>query len=172
MKKYIFLCALFTFLLFVNNAFAQQKQNNKSAKITTKKMTIQQILTREGVWDSNPKLGYEYRQKAFGFDLTDDEAMKAIHKTTDVKFAFRETPQGNTLFYYAKTAYGWTKHKFFFKIEELAIKIYKENTFEGEPVLTFTIKDINEKQLTFLAEEELIFFVCDYTTDKSKFPKD
>jgi hypothetical protein len=134
-------------------------------------MNIQETITRIGVWEANPEASFHYREETYGFGIIEEEADKIVAKTTDARFAFR----GNTFLHYCETRFGQMKVlKGFFQVDEFekSIKIYKEDTFEDNPVLTFDVKSIDEKRLIFFLEEEEMYFVCDYTENKKKFPEE
>ena len=137
-------------------------------------MNIQEIITRTGVWEGNPEATFRYHENLYQQKgLEEKEADKIILKTSDVWFMFRD----GRLWYYGKTPYGTELvvfAKYYFRVDELdeTIKIYKEASFEGAPVLTFDIKSLDEKRLIFFLEEEEMYFVCDYTEDKRKFPEE
>lgn len=134
-------------------------------------MFIEEIITRLGVWEANPEASFHYREDLYGFGIREEEADKIVAKTTDARFAFR----GNTFLHYCETSFGQMKVlEGFFQVDEIeeTIKIYKENTFEGNPVLTLGVKSLDEKRMIFFLEEEEMYFVCDYTEDKRKFPEE
>lgn len=165
--------------LFVLLAVAFQTAMAQTPKI---KMTIQEIITRPGVWEANPEASFRYQEELLHQKgLEEAQADKIIAKTTGAFFMFRD----NKYWHYAETPFGRAiLAKFFFKViegesfdefdldNENAIKIYKEATFEGEPVLTFSVRSMSEERIIFYLEEERMYFVCDYTTDKKKFPEE
>lgn len=143
-------------------------------------MTIQETITRAGVWEANRDASFQYRV-TYGLSVTQEEMDKIIEKMTSAFFMFRD----NMFWHYAETHFGQVVFaKYFFKViegegfdefdldNEYAIKMYKEATFEGKPVLTFNVRSMSEESIVFYLEEEKMYFVCDYTTDKKKFPKE
>jgi hypothetical protein len=137
-------------------------------------MNIQEIITRAGVWEGNPEATFRYHENLYQQKgLEEEEADKIIAKTSDVWFMFRE----DRLWYYGKTPYSSGTvvfAKYYFQVDEIeeTIKMYKEANFAGEPVLTFDVTSRDENRLIFFIAEEKMYFVCDYTTDKSKFPEE
>lgn len=152
--------------LFVLLAVAFQTAMAQTPKI---KMTIQEIITRPGVWEANPEATFRYHENLYRQKgLEEKEADKIITKTTDAFFMFRD----NMLWHYGETRFGQAVFaKLYFQVDEVAqtIKMYQEATLEGKARLTFQLSSIDEKRLIFFIEEEKMFFVCDYTTDKKKF---
>ncbi len=136
-------------------------------------MTIQETITRTGVWEANPEASFKFREELYQTGIEEEEADKIIHKTSDVWFMF----QDDRLWYYGKTPYGSKPvifAKYYFQVSEVAktIKMYREATSEGAPVLTFNVYSFSEERLIFFIEEETMYFVCDYTEDKRKFPEE
>ena len=135
------------------------------AQTPPKKMNIQETITRAGVWESNAKASFHYREELYQMGIEETEADRIIQKTSDVWFMFRD----NMLWHYGNTRFGQAIFaKFYFQVDEIesTIKMYQEATFEGEPVLTFDVKSLDKKRLIFFLEEEEMYFVCDYTDDK------
>ena len=134
-------------------------------------MFIEEIITRLGVWEANPEASFHYREDLYGFGIREEEADKIVAKTTGARFAFR----GNTFLHYCETSFGQMNTlKGFFQVDEIeeSIKIYNEANFEGNPVLTFDVKNIDKNHLIFFLDEEEMYFVCDYTENKRKFPEE
>ena len=133
-------------------------------------MFIEEIITRLGVWEANPKASFEYRETLYGFGIREEEADKIVEKTTGARFAFR----GNIFLHYCETAFGQMNAlKGFFLVDEIdeTIKIYETKNFQGDALLTFGVKSFDEKQIVLFLEEDTMYFVCDYTEDKRKFPE-
>jgi hypothetical protein len=137
-------------------------------------MNIQELITREGIWEGNPEATFRYYENLYQQKgLEEEEADNIIRKTSDVWFMFK----GDRLWYYGKTPYSSKPvvfAKYYFQVDDWfeAIKMYREADFSGEPVLTFDVKSLDENRVIFFIEEEKMYFVCDYTTDKSKFPEE
>ncbi len=136
-------------------------------------MNIQETITREGVWEANAEASFKFREELYKTGIEDEEADKIISKTSDVWFMFRE----GQMWHYGKTPYSsgmLVFAKFYFQVNEITkvITAYKEATLEGKPVLTCNVFSLDENRLIFFLEEETMYFVCDYTTEKRKFPKE
>lgn len=134
-------------------------------------MTIQELITRPGVWEANPEASFHYREALYQVGIMEEEADKIVAATTGTKFMFRDT----MLWHYGETPFGQVVFaKLYFHVDELdkSIKMYAEASLQGDVVLTFDIQEIDEKRVVFFVEENEIYFVCDYTENKRKFPEE
>ena len=139
----------------------------------SKKMFIEEVITRAGVWEANAEASFKFREELYQMGVFEDEANKIITKASDVWFMFRE----GQMWHYGKTPYSsgmLVFAKYHFIVDEIdeTIKMYKDANRTGEVVLTCNVKSVTEERLIFFLEEDEMYFVCDYTTEKRKFPKE
>lgn len=137
-------------------------------------MNIIETISRKGVWEVNAKESFYYFANVLGQDgLEESEADRIYPKLADVRFSFH-----NGIFlHYGETPFGQMKFLTdYFRLEEedsyRIIRTYKTPDFESEPTLQMVIQSITAEKLIFYLIEDDIYFVCDYTEDKKKFPKE